>query len=82
MIIRRLLVVGGLVAVSMIATVGPALVGALGDYLNSAMDGENAESIAAAYRSGVLPALELAMKLDPGNADLVFETEYIRQLVG
>lgn len=68
--------------VDMVATVGPALVGPLGDYLNSAIGGENAEPIAAAYRSGVLPALELAIKLDPENADLVFETEYIRQLVG
>jgi hypothetical protein len=68
--------------VDMVATVGPALVGPLGDYLNSAIAGENAEPIAAAYRSGVLPALELAIKLDPQNADLVFETEYIRQLVG
>lgn len=67
--------------VDLAATVGPALVSRLGDYLNSALSGENADTIAAAYRSGIVPGLDIAAELDPTNSDLVFGAEYIRQLV-
>ena len=67
--------------VDLAATVGPALVSRLGDYLNSALAGENADTIAAAYRSGIVPGLDIAAELDPTNSDLVFGAEYIRQLV-
>ena len=77
-VLRRSDDVGG--QVDMAATVGPALVGRLGDYLNSALAGENAEMIAEAYRAGIIPALDLAAELDPANSDLVFGAEYIRQL--
>ena len=63
------------------ATVGPALVGPLGEYLVSALQGDNAETIAEAYRTGIVPGLDAAISLDPDNTDLVFETEYIRQLL-
>ena len=72
----------GVWQVDMVATVGPALIGPLGRYLNSALAGDNAEAIIAAFRTGVLPGLEFAVALDPDNSDLVFETEYIRDLVG
>ena len=62
------------------ATIGPALVGPLGDYLASAIDGEHGEVIASAYREAIVPGLEAALALDPGNSRLEFETEYIRQL--
>jgi hypothetical protein len=64
------------------ATMGPALVGPLGNYLLSALNGANAEVIAAAYREGILPGLDSAVSKNPGNTDLAFETEYIRQLLG
>ncbi len=64
------------------ATVGPALVGPLGSYLASAMEGDDAEEIAAAYAAAIVPALDAALALDPGNTNLAFETEYIRQLAG
>lgn len=68
--------------IDMTATVGPALVGPLGEYLLSALDGAHAAAISAAYRTGIVPALDAAIVLDPQNADLVFETEFIRQLLG
>jgi hypothetical protein len=66
--------------VDLAATVGPALVSRLGDYLDSALAGDNADAIAAAYRSGIVPGLNLAAELNPTNSDLVFGAEYIRQL--
>lgn len=63
------------------ATMGPALVGPLGEYLLSALEGDNAETIAEAYRTGIVPGLDAAISLDPDNTDLAFETEYIRQLL-
>jgi hypothetical protein len=72
----------GVWQVDMVATVGSALVGPLSEYLSSALTGGNADEIAGAYRSGVLPGLELAAALNPQSSDLVFELEYIRQLVG
>lgn len=68
--------------IDMVSTVGPALAGLLGKYLDSALGGDNGEAIAEAYRSAVVPGLGLAVTLDPQNSDLVFETEYISQLVG
>ena len=62
------------------ASVGPALVGPLGEYLATALSGDHAEEIAAAYRTAVVPGLEAAMALQPDNNRLVFEVEYIRQL--
>jgi hypothetical protein len=62
------------------ATIGPALIGPLGQYLASAADGANAAPIAAAYRDYVTPGLDAALALDPGNTRLQFEAEYIRQV--
>jgi len=62
------------------ATIGPSLIGPLGQYLTSAVDGDNAGLIAAAYRDFVTPGLDAALSLDPANARLEFEAEYIRQL--
>ena len=62
------------------ATVGPSLIGPLGQYLAAAVDGDNAEIIAAAYRDYVTPGLDAALSLDPSNTRLQFEAEYIRQL--
>jgi hypothetical protein len=62
------------------ATVGPALIGPLGDYLDSALRGEYASEIAAAYTDAVIPGLEAAAALDQGNTNLAFEIEYLRQL--
>lgn len=64
------------------ATIGPALVGPLGDYLSSALNGDQADVIAAAYADAIVPALDAAFALDPENSNLEFEIEYIRQLVG
>ena len=63
------------------ATVGPALVVQLGDYLESALSGDNAIPIAEAYRTAIIPALDAAIALDESNADLVFGNEFMRQLV-
>lgn len=63
------------------ATMGPALIGPLADYLLSALDGANSEAIVAAYREGVIPGLDAAVGADPENTDLAFETEFIRQLL-
>jgi hypothetical protein len=62
------------------ATIGPALVGPLGEYLASALSGDNAEAVAAAYREAVVPGLDAALALDGVNSALLFEAEYIRQL--
>lgn len=67
--------------VDMIGTLGPALVQSLGDYLDSALGGAQADVIADAYESTVLPGLDAAITLDPSNADLVFGTEFIRQML-
>jgi hypothetical protein len=63
------------------ATVGPALIGPLGEYIESSLNGDHAVVVADAYRVAVVPALEAAAALDPANSVLVFETEFIRQLV-
>lgn len=67
--------------IDMAASVGPVLVGQLGDYLASAQNGDNAAAITAAYETAIVPALEAAVALDQTNSDLVFGTEYITQLV-
>ena len=66
--------------VDFVATVGPALIGPLGEYLAAAVAGEHADAISGAYRDAVVPGLEAALALDPDNNALVFEAEYIRQL--
>ena len=66
--------------VDLVATVGPALVRPLGDYLLGALNGDNAVVIADAYRSAIVPGLDAAIALDESNSDLVFGTEYLRQL--
>lgn len=67
--------------VDMIATVGSRLVGPLADYLESALVGENADTIAEAYRVAVVPGLDAAIALDPDSADLVFGAEAIRLML-
>lgn len=67
--------------IDFVATIGPALVGPLGEYVASAMTGDYASEIAAACTTAVVPGLEAAAALDPDNTNLIFETEYIRQLV-
>ncbi len=62
------------------ATVGPALIGPLGEYLGTAITGEHAAVISSAYGAAVVPGLEAALALDQDNSALVFEAEYIRQL--
>ena len=62
------------------ATIGPALVGPLGNYLSSALGGDQAEVIATAYADAIVPGLDAAFALDPENSNLAFEVEYIRQL--
>lgn len=62
------------------ATMGPSLIGPLGEYLTAAVTGEHAGVIAAAYRDFVTPGLDAALALDPANTRLQFEAEYIRQL--
>ena len=62
------------------ATMGPSLIGPLGEYLASAVDGEFAGPIADVYRDVVAPGLDAALALDPANSRLGFEAEYIRQL--
>lgn len=68
--------------IDMIATIGPSLASQLRTYLESALEGEYAEAIAGAYRSAVVPGLDAASALDPEDALLIFETEFIRQLAG
>jgi hypothetical protein len=63
------------------ATVGPALVGPLGEYLDSAISGEYASEIAAAYSQAIIPGLDAAAALDVDDTNLAFETEYLRQVV-
>jgi len=67
--------------VDFVATIGPALVGPLGEYVASALEGEYAIEVVAACGSTVVPGLDAAVALDMGNTNLEFETEYIRQLV-
>jgi hypothetical protein len=67
--------------VDLAATVGPALVGQLGAYLESALSGDNAIPIADAYRDAIIPALDAVVMLDESNSDLVFGNEFMRQLV-
>jgi hypothetical protein len=67
--------------IDMVATFGPGLVGQLRQYLESALNGQYAEPIAEAYRFAVIPGLDAALAVDPGNTTLVFETEFIRQLL-
>jgi hypothetical protein len=67
--------------IDFVATVGPALVGPMGEYISSALAGEYAAEVAEACTGAVVPGLEAASALDQGNTNLAFETEYIRQLV-
>ena len=64
------------------ATVGPAIVGPLGEYLAVAGEGEHAEEIGLAFVESIVPGLEAAAAIDPEDSRLVFEAEYIRQLAG
>jgi len=66
--------------IDMAATVGPALIGPLGEYLDAAIGGENAAEIGTAFNDGIVPGLEAAVAQDPARTALSFETEYIRQL--
>ncbi len=67
--------------VDVIATFGSGLVGQLREYLESAVAGEYGLTIAEAYSFAVVPGLDAAIALNPNDALLVFETEFIRQLV-
>ncbi len=64
------------------ATIGPSLVGPLGEYLASAAAGDSGARIAAAFGDYVAPGLDAALALDDSNTRLEFEAEYIRQLAG
>ncbi len=66
--------------IDFVATIGPALIGPLGEYLAAAIAGNHAALISSAYRDAVVPGLEAALALDQDNNALVFEAEYIRQL--
>ena len=66
--------------IDMAATVGPALVGPLGEYLTAAIGGEHAAEIGEAFSDGIVPGLDAAVAQDPAQTALSFETEYIRQL--
>ena len=66
--------------IDMSATVGPALVGPLGEYLAAAIDGEHAAEIGTAFSDAIVPGLEAAVAQDTTQTSLAFETEYVRQL--
>jgi hypothetical protein len=68
--------------VDMVATIGSGFASQLRTYLESTLDGDQAEPIADAYRFAVVPGLDAAIALDPDDALLIFETEFIRQIVG
>ena len=63
-------------------TLGPALIGQIGDLLASAGDDPNGDTVRDAYRTDVLPALEAAAAHDPENLALAAEIREIQSVLG
>jgi hypothetical protein len=67
--------------VDMAATVGPGLASAVADDLPAGLEGDGGDAIATAYETAVVPGLSAALTRDPSNRALVFDIEYIVQLL-
>jgi len=67
--------------VDMAATVGPGLSSTIADDLPAGLEGSGGDTVAAAYETAVVPGLSAALDQDPSNRELVFDIEYIVQLL-
>lgn len=67
--------------VDMVATVGPGLASAIADDLPAGLESDGGDAIAAAYHAAVIPGLSAALARDASNRSLVFDIEYIVQLL-
>ena len=73
---------GGLWQVDLVGTLGPALIGQIGDLLDGARDDPDGDTIRDTYRMDVLPALEAAAAHDPENLALAAEIREIQSMLG
>ncbi len=73
---------GGLWQVDLVGTLGPALIGQIGDLLDGAGDDLDGDTIRDTYRMDVLPALEAAAAHDPENFALAAEIREIQSVLG
>ncbi len=67
--------------VDLAATVGPGLASSIADDLPAALESSGADTIASAYEAAVVPGLSAALARDPSNRELVFDIEYIVQIL-
>lgn len=72
----------GIWKVDLVGTLGPALIGQIGDLLDSAGDDPDGDTIRDTYRMDVLPALRAAAADDPENFALAAEIREIESLLG
>jgi hypothetical protein len=72
----------GLWQVDLVGTLGPALIGQIGDLLDGAGDDPDGDAIRDTYRTDVLPALEAAAAHDPENLALAAEIREIQSVLG
>lgn len=67
--------------VDMVGTVGAGLAGPMGDYLVNALTSATGEPIAQAFETAVVPGLSAALERNPINRQLVFDIEFIVQVL-
>jgi len=67
--------------VDMVGTVGAGLAGPMGDYLVNALTSATGELIAQAFETAVVPGLSAALERNPTNRQLVFDIEFIVQVL-
>ena len=72
----------GVWQVDLVGTLGPALIGQIGDLLHGAGDDADGHTVRETYRIDVLPALEAAAARDPANLALAAEIREIQSVLG
>ena len=73
---------GGLWQIDLVGTLGPALISQIRAILEKSGDGEDAETIAAEFAAGVIPALDAAAAADPEDLALASEILLIKSRLG
>lgn len=73
---------GGLWQVDLVGTLGPALISQIREILERAGDGEDGETIRAAFEMEIIPSLEAAAANDPQNLPLASEIRLMRSELG
>lgn len=72
----------GVWQVDLVGTLGPALIGQIGDLLHGAGEDADGDTVRETYRIDVLPALEAAAAQDPANLALAAEIREMHSVLG